>query len=93
MDKGNLVEDLTTEIASGRTGIITGTGVSRPAGIKKQMPFMSHAGMDVKTIAKTLPISAGGFEGDFHEGYSDTLCKLIRELVYKPDMTTSPLYR
>lgn len=38
---------------------------------------------DATTRARTIAISAGGFEGDFHKGYSDTLCQLVRELVKK----------
>jgi nitrogenase molybdenum-iron protein alpha/beta subunit len=40
---------------------------------------------DTKTGARVIAISAGGFEGDFHEGYSETLCQLVTELVQKPD--------
>jgi len=39
---------------------------------------------DAATRARTIAISAGGFEGDFHKGYSETLCQLVRELVEKP---------
>jgi light-independent protochlorophyllide reductase B subunit len=42
---------------------------------------------DTKTTARTIAISAGGFEGDFHKGYSETLCQLVRELVQKPGRT------
>jgi nitrogenase molybdenum-cofactor synthesis protein NifE len=42
---------------------------------------------DATTRARTIAISAGGFEGDFHKGYSETLCQLVRELVKKPGMT------
>ena len=42
---------------------------------------------DTTTRARTIAISAGGFEGDFHKGYSETLCQLVRELVKKPGMT------
>lgn len=42
---------------------------------------------DAKTHARTIAISAGGFEGDFHKGYSETLCQLVRELVRKPGRT------
>jgi len=41
---------------------------------------------DATTRARTIAIAAGGFEGDFHKGYSETLCQLVRELVKKPDM-------
>ena len=42
---------------------------------------------DAKSRARTIAIAAGGFEGDFHEGYSETLCQLVRELVKKPGRT------
>ena len=42
---------------------------------------------DAKTRARTVAIAAGGFEGDFHEGYSETLCQLVRDLVKKPGGT------
>jgi light-independent protochlorophyllide reductase B subunit len=42
---------------------------------------------DARTRARTIAISAGGFEGDFHEGYSETLCQLVREFVQKPGGT------
>lgn len=42
---------------------------------------------DATTRARTIAIAAGGFEGDFHTGYSDTLCQLVRELVKKPGLT------
>src|SRR5512137_2462846 len=48
---------------------------------------VSSAVRDTQTRARTIAISAGGFEGDFHEGYSETLCQLVRELVKKPDGT------
>jgi light-independent protochlorophyllide reductase B subunit len=48
---------------------------------------VSSAVRDTVTRARTLAISAGGFEGDFHEGYSETLCQLVRELVAKPGRT------
>ena len=40
---------------------------------------------DTKTRSRVIAISAGGFEGDFHDGYSETLCQLVTELVQKPD--------
>ncbi|RPI37546.1 MAG: hypothetical protein EHM53_10515 [Methanoregulaceae archaeon] len=43
---------------------------------------------DTTTRARTIAISAGGFEGDFHTGYSETLCQLVRELVHKPGRTS-----
>jgi nitrogenase molybdenum-cofactor synthesis protein NifE len=42
---------------------------------------------DTETRARTIAISAGGFEGDFHEGYSETLGQLVRELVQQPGRT------
>jgi nitrogenase molybdenum-cofactor synthesis protein NifE len=42
---------------------------------------------DTGTRARTIAISAGGFEGDFHEGYSETLCQLVRELAREPGRT------
>jgi nitrogenase molybdenum-cofactor synthesis protein NifE len=42
---------------------------------------------DARTNARTIAISAGGFEGDFHQGYSETLCQLVREFVQKPVST------
>ena len=39
---------------------------------------------DARTGTRTIGIAAGGFEGDFHEGYSETLCQLVRELVKTP---------
>ena len=38
---------------------------------------------EATTRAKTIAIAAGGFEGDFHQGYSDTLCQLVREFAKK----------
>jgi nitrogenase molybdenum-cofactor synthesis protein NifE len=42
---------------------------------------------DAQTRARTIAISAGGFEGDFHMGYSETLCQLVREFIQKPVRT------
>jgi nitrogenase molybdenum-cofactor synthesis protein NifE len=44
---------------------------------------------DSKTRSRVIAISAGGFEGDFRKGYSETLCQLVKELVKKTD-TTDP---
>ncbi len=41
---------------------------------------------DTKTHSRVIAISAGGFEGDFREGYSDTLRQLVKELVKKTDI-------
>jgi len=38
---------------------------------------------DARTSSRVIAISAEGFEGDFREGYSDTLRELVRELVKK----------
>jgi len=37
------------------------------------------------TTSRAIAISAGGFEGDFHEGYSETLCQIAEQLVQKTD--------
>jgi light-independent protochlorophyllide reductase B subunit len=50
---------------------------------------VASAVRETMTQARTIAISAGGFEGDFHEGYSETLCQLARELVKKPGITAS----
>lgn len=42
---------------------------------------------DARTGARTIAIAAGGFEGDFHRGYSDTLCQLVREFAQKRGKT------
>ena len=42
---------------------------------------------DARTHARTIAIAAGGFEGDFHTGYSETLCQLVKELAGKPGRT------
>jgi len=39
---------------------------------------------DTRTDSRAIAISAGGFEGDFHDGYSETLCQLVEQLVRKP---------
>jgi len=38
---------------------------------------------DTTTDCRVIAISAGGFEGDFHDGYSETLCQLAEQLVKK----------
>jgi nitrogenase molybdenum-cofactor synthesis protein NifE len=35
---------------------------------------------DTRTNCRAIAISAGGFEGDFHEGYSETLCQLVEQV-------------
>ena len=40
---------------------------------------------ETKTDCHAIAISAGGFEGDFHDGYSETLCQLAEQLVRKSD--------
>ena len=32
------------------------------------------------TGARVLAVSAGGFEGDYHDGYQETLCQLVEQL-------------
>jgi light-independent protochlorophyllide reductase B subunit len=44
---------------------------------------------NARTKSRAIAISAGGFEGDFHEGYSETLNQLVRQLVHKPDSIKS----
>jgi len=44
---------------------------------------------DAVTKSRAIAISAGGFEGDFHEGYSETLCQLVEQLVHKTDRIKS----
>jgi len=50
---------------------------------------VANAVRSAKTRARTIAIPAGGFEGDFHQGYSETLCQLVKELV-KCDGNTDP---
>ena len=38
---------------------------------------------DTRTNCRAIAISAGGFEGDFHEGYSETLCQLVEQVIRK----------
>lgn len=38
---------------------------------------------DTRTNCRAIAISAGGFEGDFHEGYSETLCQLVGQVIRK----------
>src|SRR5512136_11017 len=44
---------------------------------------------NARTKSRAIAISAGGFEGDFHEGYSETLNQLVKQLVHKPDSIKS----
>jgi len=46
---------------------------------------VGSAVLDTKTDSRAIAISAGGFEGDFHDGYSETLCQLVEQLVQKTD--------
>lgn len=39
---------------------------------------------DASTDARVIGIEAGGFEGDFRTGYSETLCRLVEEFVREP---------
>jgi len=48
---------------------------------------VASAVRNAKTRAKTVAIAAGGFEGDMHTGYSETLCQLVREFAKRPDRT------
>lgn len=45
---------------------------------------VESAARNSRTGGEVIPISAGGFEGDFHEGYSETLCQLVRQLARGP---------
>ena len=38
---------------------------------------------DTRTNCRAIAISAGGFEGDFHEGYSETLCQIVEQVIRK----------
>ncbi|OPY38367.1 MAG: light-independent protochlorophyllide reductase subunit B [Methanoregula sp. PtaU1.Bin051] len=40
---------------------------------------------DTATKSRAIAISAGGFEGDFHTGYSETLCQIAGQLVRKEE--------
>jgi nitrogenase molybdenum-cofactor synthesis protein NifE len=44
---------------------------------------------NARTKSRAIAISAGGFEGDFHEGYSETLNQLVKQLVHKHDSIKS----
>jgi nitrogenase molybdenum-iron protein alpha/beta subunit len=44
---------------------------------------------ETKTSSRVLAISAGGFEGDFRDGYSETLRQLVEELVLKSNIVHS----
>lgn len=41
------------------------------------------------TGARVIAISAGGFEGDYHDGYRETLCQLVDQLA-KLDLPVEP---
>ncbi len=43
---------------------------------------------DTTTKSRVIAISAGGFEGDFHDGYSETLCQIAGQLVRKAERIT-----
>jgi nitrogenase molybdenum-cofactor synthesis protein NifE len=45
---------------------------------------VESAARDADTRSRVIAISAGGFEGDFHDGYRDTLCQLVREFARMP---------
>ncbi len=36
---------------------------------------------EARSASRVIAISAGGFEGDFHDGYRETLCQLVEQLV------------
>lgn len=38
---------------------------------------------DAKTTCRAIAIAAGGFEGDFHDGYRETLCQIVEQLAHK----------
>jgi light-independent protochlorophyllide reductase B subunit len=46
---------------------------------------VDSAVQEAKADSRVIAISAGGFEGDFHEGYRDTLCQLVAQLAQKPN--------
>lgn len=46
---------------------------------------VSSAVHDSVTTSRAIAISAGGFEGDFHNGYRETLCQIAEQLVQKTD--------
>ena len=50
---------------------------------------VDSAVLNARTKSRAIAISAGGFEGDFHEGYSETLCQLVKQLVHKTDRIKS----
>jgi light-independent protochlorophyllide reductase B subunit len=39
---------------------------------------------DTRTDSRVIAIDAGGFEGDFHDGYCETLCQVVEQLVQEP---------
>jgi nitrogenase molybdenum-cofactor synthesis protein NifE len=45
---------------------------------------LNAAARAASTSARVVGIEAGGFEGDFREGYSETLCRLVEEFVRGP---------
>lgn len=50
---------------------------------------VGSAARETETRAKTVAIAAGGFEGDLHAGYRETLCQLVREFAKKSAGTDS----
>ncbi|MDI6866616.1 nitrogenase component 1 [Methanoculleus sp.] len=45
---------------------------------------LNAAARAASTSARVVGIEAGGFEGDFRDGYSETLCRLVEEFVRGP---------
>jgi light-independent protochlorophyllide reductase B subunit len=39
---------------------------------------------EARADSRVIAISAGGFEGDFYDGYRETLCQLVEQIVQKP---------
>ncbi|RQD83297.1 MAG: hypothetical protein D5R96_03175 [Methanocalculus sp. MSAO_Arc2] len=55
---------------------------------------VDHAVNNTETRSRAIAIDAGGFEGDFHDGYSETLCQLVREFATETsDLSLSPAER
>ena len=48
---------------------------------------VESAAREAVTDSRVIAISAGGFEGDFHDGYRETLCQLVEEFAEKTEET------